>query len=539
MKYFIAEVRDLRDPWETGRVKIRVYGRHDDEQNIKDDHLPWAMPLQPITSAATQKIGSAPVGMIVGSRVMGYWLDEEEQYPVIVGTFARAGKLKDEKDNTKGYDNIDNKYNDVPSHALNPEQQILNPYHKVGKKEADKDKERWDPSPDAQKYNKAKHKSNDEGDELTSKARETYSDSKELKTIASISKDKANGKGIFDMIKQVDSSNLSGAFGGAPDGIKKLLSLSNQTSGSGLNGLVGGGLGNVMQQMSGQFGIDKIMKMFNQGMGNSGAANQSAGQNMAQMMNQVSGYDTSNPTVEAMSKSEKEQLYRALLQLHQNATADGTVTQPTLTYYETVQPQPTQYPVVSRPPEGYFEVFSFSETDPYPGYKLWESPDGLTFVFTERPKTEPYSATPDEAVMYAALQILIDALFAMAERGEIDWATLLSLLGLATTAAQQQGQNNALGQGSGSGGNSNGMQQILGQLGQFIQKAKSQHLPNSVLDQSKMNQTLEGMQKQMAIAKQKKEAAKQATAQPNDKPKANGLVAKNNDAGTSGWTAVA
>ena len=36
MNRFIAEVRNLKDPWESGRVQIRLYGRHDDEENIKD-----------------------------------------------------------------------------------------------------------------------------------------------------------------------------------------------------------------------------------------------------------------------------------------------------------------------------------------------------------------------------------------------------------------------------------------------------------------------------------------------------------------------
>ena len=43
--YFIAEVRDHEnDPWQSGRVKLRIYGRHDNEQDVDDEHLPWGMP---------------------------------------------------------------------------------------------------------------------------------------------------------------------------------------------------------------------------------------------------------------------------------------------------------------------------------------------------------------------------------------------------------------------------------------------------------------------------------------------------------------
>ena len=138
--HFIAEVRNLMDPWESGRVQIRIYGRHDNEQDIEDDDLPWAMPLQPITSAATNRIGISPTGMLVGSRVYGTFLDEAQQYPVIIGTFARAGKLKDDSDNTGGKDDIDQAYSDVPIAALgsNPIKESLTNSNKLNQGQKEK-----------------------------------------------------------------------------------------------------------------------------------------------------------------------------------------------------------------------------------------------------------------------------------------------------------------------------------------------------------------------------------------------------------------
>lgn len=114
MKFYLAEVRNLKDPWKSGRVQIRMYGRNDDEKNVKDDNLPWAMPLQPITSAATARVGTIPVGMMVGSRVLVGYLDGEEQYPIIFGTYARAGEGKDKNDNTGGEDQVDGSKSDIP-----------------------------------------------------------------------------------------------------------------------------------------------------------------------------------------------------------------------------------------------------------------------------------------------------------------------------------------------------------------------------------------------------------------------------------------
>ena len=92
-KLYVAEVRNVKDdPTKSGRVRIRLYGRHDDEQNIKDEDLPWAIPLQPITSAATNRIGVIPTGLRVGSRVIVSYLEDDEshQYPIILGSFARG-----------------------------------------------------------------------------------------------------------------------------------------------------------------------------------------------------------------------------------------------------------------------------------------------------------------------------------------------------------------------------------------------------------------------------------------------------------------
>ena len=75
-KFYFAEVRDIMDPLGSGRVKIRKYGYQNDEQNMKDDNLPWALPLQPITSAATNRVGVIPTGLIVGSRVIVHLYDQ-------------------------------------------------------------------------------------------------------------------------------------------------------------------------------------------------------------------------------------------------------------------------------------------------------------------------------------------------------------------------------------------------------------------------------------------------------------------------------
>lgn len=97
-KFYFAEVRNIKDdPLKSGRVRVRIYNKQDDEQNVKDEHLPWALPLQPITSAATNKVGTTPLGLLVGSRVVIAYMDNDiaEQYPIVMGSFARGALSKE------------------------------------------------------------------------------------------------------------------------------------------------------------------------------------------------------------------------------------------------------------------------------------------------------------------------------------------------------------------------------------------------------------------------------------------------------------
>ncbi len=95
----IAEVRNFEDdPTKSGRVRVRIYGKNNDEQEVKDDELPWAMVMHPITSAATSKIGVVPSGLVVGSRVIVTYMPEDDahQYPIVIGSIAR-GDLPEDK----------------------------------------------------------------------------------------------------------------------------------------------------------------------------------------------------------------------------------------------------------------------------------------------------------------------------------------------------------------------------------------------------------------------------------------------------------
>ena len=72
VRMWFGIVTNVMDPQRSGRVQVRVFGRHDDRVNIPDSDLPWATISQSATSAAHGRIGTAPVGLVVGSKVFGF-----------------------------------------------------------------------------------------------------------------------------------------------------------------------------------------------------------------------------------------------------------------------------------------------------------------------------------------------------------------------------------------------------------------------------------------------------------------------------------
>jgi len=88
--WWTGVVEDRDDPEKLGRCRVRIFGYHTgDTTLLPTSDLPWAIPMQSITSAATSGVGSAPVGIVSGTWVVGWFLDgEEAQRPLIIGTLA-------------------------------------------------------------------------------------------------------------------------------------------------------------------------------------------------------------------------------------------------------------------------------------------------------------------------------------------------------------------------------------------------------------------------------------------------------------------
>ena len=88
--WWMGVVEDRDDPLKLGRCRVRIYHWHtEDTAQLPTDKLPWAQPMCPITNGATQNIGETPLGIQVGTWVVGFFMDGQlAQKPMIMGTIA-------------------------------------------------------------------------------------------------------------------------------------------------------------------------------------------------------------------------------------------------------------------------------------------------------------------------------------------------------------------------------------------------------------------------------------------------------------------
>jgi hypothetical protein len=90
-------VEDVNDPLKLGRCRVRIMGFHNaDTKEIPTEHLPWAVCIQPVTSASLSEVGTSPTGLLPGSWVVGFFRDPEYyQLPIVFGSIPGIPKKQD------------------------------------------------------------------------------------------------------------------------------------------------------------------------------------------------------------------------------------------------------------------------------------------------------------------------------------------------------------------------------------------------------------------------------------------------------------
>ena len=104
-QWFVGVVEDRNDPKTLGRVRVRCLGYHtEDLVKLPTADLPWAHPLNPITSATVSGVGQTPLGVVEGTWVVGFFTDgSPAQQPVIIGTLPGVPSNLPTVDSKKGF----------------------------------------------------------------------------------------------------------------------------------------------------------------------------------------------------------------------------------------------------------------------------------------------------------------------------------------------------------------------------------------------------------------------------------------------------
>ena len=144
-QWFVGVVEDRQDPKKLGRVRVRCLGYHTENHgDLPTSDLPWANPMNPITSATVSGVGQTPLGVVEGTWVVGFFQDgAEAQQPIIFGTLPGVPKNLPVKDAGKGFQDRLNgnypKYKDEPDTNRLAVNDTDNPHPTLTLRKADRD----------------------------------------------------------------------------------------------------------------------------------------------------------------------------------------------------------------------------------------------------------------------------------------------------------------------------------------------------------------------------------------------------------------
>ena len=484
--FWIAEVVNVYDPDQSGRVQIRIFGRFDDDQNIPDDDLPWALPLQPITSAAYGKIGTTPLGLVKGSKVMGLWMDEDQQYPVILGSVGKAGDPVDDGDDVEGVPEIDITTGSIPGPAINQSDPVPNnPYSKlytarvtidaINKAGGFKEIAKYVPSVGVVNWRQV--------DTLL----------KEPKKPTSASAHKSDKSDILEIMKVVDPNKLSRVLPGAGDAFSAVKNIMSLTSPKGTRAMSSGGIQGLAGLMSGKMNLNGVMGP----------------------LTAVVKSGLLPPDVQKALKSAMVVVAAVSKKNNGKYTSHGI--SKTVPKQDPKIGAPPANLIVKKPPDHYAQQYFALHKEPYPGFIQWKDSTGTAVVYTSRGR-EPHYSTP-QAHIQANATIKLGVTV-----GAVLLKNAIQNNGQFTTAMSKGDVNKIVASLTGAHNNvvTEGLQKVLGnnvsagniiklaskfipQMASALNSISSGHLPKSVLNSSASDSINKFAENQSKLAMKKKE----------------------------------
>lgn len=102
MIFWQGIIEDRDDPYQIGRHRVRVIGKHNPNKNeLPTENLPWALCLLSCSSNSNSGVNGFIPSMPPGTRVLLYFEDEDEaQIPIIIGILANIHNEKETQEST-------------------------------------------------------------------------------------------------------------------------------------------------------------------------------------------------------------------------------------------------------------------------------------------------------------------------------------------------------------------------------------------------------------------------------------------------------
>lgn len=137
--WFMGVVENRDDPLKLGRLQVRIYNVNSPKKSkTNTDELTWATVMSPVTGACNGRVGQAPLGIQVGTTVLGFFSDgNDKNNPIIMGAVAGIPGLKIENHDVPAEAreiNLINKAQTGPEPS--PAYNAKYPYNKVIRTEA-------------------------------------------------------------------------------------------------------------------------------------------------------------------------------------------------------------------------------------------------------------------------------------------------------------------------------------------------------------------------------------------------------------------
>ena len=98
-RWWIGQVESTEDPKKSGRCKVRIVGLHPKNCNsVETKDLPWAISTFPVTTPHIPGASTTVSNQLdKGAWVIGFFLDNEQQHPCIVGSIGGVAHSTDQK----------------------------------------------------------------------------------------------------------------------------------------------------------------------------------------------------------------------------------------------------------------------------------------------------------------------------------------------------------------------------------------------------------------------------------------------------------